>query len=372
MIVYSANKLLFTKKGMHMKTKKIILCLITLITPHSDYFACTGIRLKAKDDSIIYARTLEWRQNLNPHAIVVVNNTSYSGTSVNNEPGKPWTVKYTFTGITIGEHPYVIDGINKEGLAVGLFSFRDDVEYGLVNHDKSNDIAPWELPTYLLSTCATVEDVKNMINTINVVPVFLEDVNEVPPLHYIVHDAEGNCIVLEHYHQHITLHENSIGAITNSPNFDWHLTNLNNYLNHSFDDNKTSHLTNLKTLQESNTINLPSDFSSPARFVRAAVYSQCAPLPITGKKGVLQAFHILNQFDIPRGIVRSSLENYFTYTHWTSAANLMEKKYYFRTYDSQRIRMIDLLTISEENPHIYWISMNMDEDIDDITYGIKN
>jgi len=83
--------------------------------------------------------------------------------------------------------------------------------------------------------------------------------------------------------------------------------------------------------------------------------------------GVLQAFHILNQFDIPKGTVRSYQDDYFTYTHWTSAANLAEKKYYFRTYDNQRIRMIDLANIIENVKQVTWIAMDGMEEIEDVT-----
>jgi choloylglycine hydrolase len=342
----------------------IISCLIPL---HSSTFTCTGIRLKTQNGAIVYARTLEWRKKLNPYAIIVPRNTSYTGTSTDNKPGLQWTNDYAFTGITIGEHPHIIDGINEHGLAVGLFSFRDDVEYSVATNDTSNDIAPWEFTTFLLSTCKTIEEVKNKTTTVKVVPVFFEEVDEVPPLHYIVHDRNGNCIVLEHQQQNIKIYDNPIGTITNSPNFDWHITNLDHYLNPSFEEHKRAASLPGKTLHESYALGLPSDFSSPARFIRAAIYSQCAPIPATGHQGVLQAFHILNQFDIPKGAFRNNQENYFTYTHWTSAADLTEKKYYFRTYENQRIRMIDLNKANIVNNEIIWIFMNTIEDIKDIT-----
>src|SRR5690606_10749018 len=192
-----------------MMIKKSLLFLFLAINLRN--FACTGIRLQAKDNSIVYARTLEWRHSLNPYAIIVPCNTEYVGSSIDNALGKQWCSLYAFAGITIGNRPFVIDGINEQGLGVGLFAFRDDVEYSFSHNDSSNDLAPWQLPTYLLSTCATVNQVKEIINTINVVPVFLEDVNEIPPLHYIVHDLQGNCVVLEHHLQSVKLYEDPIG-----------------------------------------------------------------------------------------------------------------------------------------------------------------
>ena len=60
--------------------------------------------------------------------------------------------------------------------------------------------------------------------------------------------------------------------------------------------------------------------------------------------GILQAFHILNQFDIPKGAARGVEhgEEVADYTQWTSAADLKNLRYYFRTFDNSRIRMVDM------------------------------
>ena len=95
--------------------------------------------------------------------------------------------------------------------------------------------------------------------------------------------------------------------MSNSPTFDWHMTNLSNYVNMTvnnvpkFDvDGKA-----IKGLgQGSGMLGIPGDFTPPSRFVRAVAFSKSA-LPVeTAREAVLQAFHILNQFDIPKGAAR--------------------------------------------------------------------
>ena len=49
---------------------------------------------------------------------------------------------------------------------------------------------------------------------------------------------------------------------------------------------------------------LPGDFTPPSRFVRAVAFTQSAIPSNTAAEAVLQAFHILNNFDIPYGAVR--------------------------------------------------------------------
>ena len=87
------------------------------------------------------------------------------------------------------------------------------------------------------------------------------------------------------------------------------------------------------------------------------------------KDGVLQAFHILNQFDIPKGAARG-IENgkeVSDYTLWTSAADLKNLRYYFRTFDNSRIRMVDLKTVDLDAKEIKTILMKGEEQIEDVS-----
>ncbi|WP_254174308.1 linear amide C-N hydrolase [Planktothrix pseudagardhii] len=119
--------------------------------------------------------------------------------------------------------------------------------------------------------------------------------------------------------------------------------------------------------QGSGMLGIPGDFTPPSRFVRAVAYSQSVSEAFsqgyndkgegesfhaaTGKDAILQAFHILNNFDIPKGVAREHehiVEETGTtlvpadYTLWTSASDLQLKQYYFRTYENSQIRMVDL------------------------------
>jgi choloylglycine hydrolase len=85
-------------------------------------------------------------------------------------------------------------------------------------------------------------------------------------------------------------------------------------------------------------------FHPPSRFVRAAIYSQSAAPNATADDAVLSAFHILNQFDIPKGSVVNSAagEKMDEITEWTSVADLKNLRWYFRTFEDQSIHMVDL------------------------------
>ena len=59
---------------------------------------------------------------------------------------------------------------------------------------------------------------------------------------------------------------------------------------------------------------------------------------------MLAAFHILNQFDIPKGSVVNSAVGAPTdeITEWTSVNDLENLRWYFRTHEDQSIRVVDL------------------------------
>ncbi len=56
------------------------------------------------------------------------------------------------------------------------------------------------------------------------------------PVHYVVYDASGKSIVIEYFDGKLHIFDNPLGVVTNSPSFDWHMTNLRNYVNFSLDN----------------------------------------------------------------------------------------------------------------------------------------
>ena len=233
-----------------------------------------------------------------------------------------------------------------------------------------------ESRVFLLGTCTDVKEAIAVAKDVRVGEVVQKDMGFVPGVHYILTDASGVSVVLEHVGGKLKVHRNPLGVMTNSPTFDWHMTNLSNYLNLTVSNVPKLDVagTEFKGLgQGSGMLGLPGDFTPPSRFVRAVAFSKSA-LPVeTAREGVLQAFHILNQFDIPKGAARG-LEHgkeVADYTLWTSAADLKNLRYHFRTYDNSRIRMIDLKAVDFDAKEIRTISTQGEEQIEDVTSAAK-
>lgn len=349
--------------------------LTVAITSHA--LACTGITIKPKDGSVIFARTLEFAVDIESNIIVVPRGKEYVGTAPGDKPGLRWKSKYGAIGANLFNKPVIVDGLNEKGLHVGLFYFPGFAKYQEVKADDvGKALAPWELGSFLLGTCADVKEAVAAAKTVLVGEVVLKEMGFVPPAHYIVTDASGKSVVLEHVDGKLMIHDNPFGVMANSPTFDWHMTNLSNYVTLSPSNKEKTDLAGKEIRglgQGSGMLGLPGDFTPPSRFVRAVAFSKTASPVEKAKDGVLQAFHILNQFDIPKGAARGIEhgKEVADYTLWTSAADLKNLRFYFRTYENSRIRMVDMKAVSLDAKEIQTISMKGNEQIEDVSGKAK-
>ncbi|WP_145308974.1 linear amide C-N hydrolase [Gimesia fumaroli] len=345
---------------------------VSVFTPSSTS-ACTGITIKPKDGSVVFGRTLEFAENLQSNIIVIPRNRPNSGTAPGQKQGLQWNSQYAMVGMNAFNLPIIADGMNERGLHVGIFYFPDYAKYQAVSDQEvSKTISPMEVPLYLLGTCATVDEVTKRIQQIKVGNVVMQQMGGVPPFHYIASDASGKSVVLEYVDGKLNIHQNPLGVFTNSPTFDWHMTNLGNYVNlltNNISEIKVQGQTIKGLGQGSGMLGLPGDFTPPSRFVRAVAFSASVFPVDTAREGVLQVFHVLNQFDIPKGAARGDENGKTTadYTEWTSVSDLKNRRYYFRTYDDSTIRMVNLNSLNLDGNQIQTISIQGEEQIIDVT-----
>ena len=81
------------------------------------------------------------------------------------------------------------------------------------------------------------------------------------------------------------------------------------------------------------------------------------------------AFHILNLFNIPQGVVRTPEDGqmWYDYTQWTSVSDLRNKRYFVHTYDNRQVRMIDLMNMDLNAKEPVIIALKSKETVTDIT-----
>src|SRR5699024_11005377 len=118
---------------------------------------------------------------------------------------------------------------NEKGLCMAGLNFPGNASYGKAAEGKAN-AAVYELIPWLLGTCASVGEAEEKLGTLNLTDDAFSETMPPAPLHWMLADRE-RCLVIESVREGINIYEDPIGVLTNNPPFEYHRTNLNNYLN---------------------------------------------------------------------------------------------------------------------------------------------
>jgi choloylglycine hydrolase len=350
-----------------------------LVVIHTSASACTGVTLKADDGTVVFGRTLEWGSfDLMSRLEVVPRGHLYASHMPDGKPGLSWTGKYGTVGIDAVGKDLIVEGMNEKGLDVGLFYHPDFAEYQAYDPDKASEsLGPTDLGQYLLTNFATVDEVRAAIDKIRVVAVVEPALGFAPPVHFIVTEPTGKAIVIEYSEGNVRVFDAPLGVITNAPTYDWHTTNLRNYINLSpvaLPEKKIEDL-NFKPLGGgSGMIGLPGDFTPPSRFIRAVAFSQTARPTPNGEETIYEIFRILDNFNVPLGASEGTGEDRTkgmrSSTIWTSASDTKDGVFYYHTQHNRRVRKVDLTKIDfgafHEIQHLPLDKMKA-QDIEDIT-----
>ncbi len=326
----------------------VAILIVLLLIPNAAR-ACTGITLRSADGATLLARTIEWGGSYLSSCYVVVPRGYEQQSYVpgGKKEGLKFTARYGYVGISVEQPDFVAEGVNEAGLSAGLFYFPKYGSYEAYSPKKNaTTISDLQLASWLLSNFSTLEEVMQGLETVHVV----SSDPRASTVHWRIADATGKQIVLEIVDGKMNFYENKLGVLTNAPGFEWHLTNLNNYVN-LFPGPAPARSLGAQSLSAfgagSGALGLPGDVTPPSRFVRAAFFQTTAPVQPTARRTALQAFQILNNFDIPPGIefADSIPADIPSATQWTSATDVRNRLFYFTSMYDRRIRMIDLKTI---------------------------
>lgn len=316
--------------------------------------ACTYVRLTASDGSQHPGRTMEWGNfDLVPGFAIVPRGLDHSAmTMPDGAAGATWTGTYGYAGVTLlGREDLFGDIINEEGLVLNLLYFPGFTGYQPYDPAlASSSLSATDFMTYMGSQFATVDEVKAAATEIRVVPVVEPALGFPAPVHVVVSDPTGSEIVVEYIDGELHIYEQTIGVMTNAPSYDWHLTNLRNYLNLrpvNWPDVDVAGLTLSGIGYGTGFLGLPGDYTPPSRFVRAAAFKETARETTGGYDTTLEHFRILDSFqlpiegdfdDLPEGLEPLSYGS----TQYTVSFDPANMVVYYHTDDERTVRRVDL------------------------------
>ena len=267
---------------------------------------------------------------------------------------KPLKSHYAMIGMAtvVDDFPLYYEATNEKGLSMAGLNFPENAVY-LGFAEERDNVTPFELIPWILAQCACVDEAKALLAKINLVNICFSDQLPLSPLHWMISDKKCS-IVAEPLKDGLRIYDNPFEVLTNNPPFEYHCTNVSNYMGLS-----TGHLSSQfgKRIPMKNyslgmgALGLPGDFSSASRFIRAFFVKENSASERNEKSNVNQFFHILNSVAMPKGCVRSA--NGFEYTRYSSCCNADSGIYYYTTYDELEIRAINMHDVDLNKSCLY-------------------
>lgn len=366
-----------------MSRRRILLAAVTgvllsVLAVHGLY-ACTGITLRARDGATVYGRTMEWGSfDLNSQVVIVPRGQEFTAHTPDKKAGVKWKGRYGYVGLDGVDADVILDGMNEEGLAVGGFYHPGFAEYQKYDPAKASEcMGPGDVIAYLLSTCASVEEAKAAIAKVRVTAVVAPPIGIAPPAHYLVTEPSGKAVVIEYLNGELRLFDAPLGVITNAPSYDWHETNLRNYINLSavaLPGKRIEELDFTPLGGGSGMIGLPGDFTPPSRFVRAVAFSKTARPTPTGEETVYELFRILDNFNVPLGAAEgegeAATKGMRSSTIWTTVWDTKNRVLYYHTQHNRRVRKVEFSKINFDAAHEkvrFPLDKVKSQDIEDVT-----
>lgn len=294
---------------------------------------CTAITLNDIEGNFYFGRTMDFSYELNPSIYICPRNYKIKGLCPNAIENK-----YSFIGIGQNISNVIFtDGVNEKGLCAAALYFPGFAYYSSICSENSIDSI--EVVNFILGNCTDIKEAYWLLKNVNIVGVTDSITNSIAPLHWIIVDKQGKSLVVESCQDGLHLFLNPIGVLANSPNFEWHMTNLRNYINlspYQYEEVNWEDMRLIPFGQGAGGFGLPGDFSPPSRFIRAAFLKSHVDVPKTSEESVITFFRIMESVSIPKGIVRTQ-RNVNDYTQYTCCMNLKTSEYFFKTYNNNQI-----------------------------------
>lgn len=309
---------------------------------------CTAATYKTKNN--YFGRNLDYEFSYGEEIVITPRNFPFpfreAGT-INSH--------YSMIGVAyvVDNYPLYYDAVNEKGLGMAGLNFVGNAVYHEHVEGKDN-ISQFEFVPWILSQCANVAEARTMLERINLRNIYFNDQLPVAELHWILADAENNCIVVESVQEGLKIYDNPVGVLANNPQFDKQMIQLSNYQHLSAQPPVNILAPEIDFLQYSRgmgSIGLPGDPSSESRFAKAAFTKLNSISDDDEMSSVSQFFHILHSVDQQRGCTGLG-GNQYEITIYSDCYNLQEQTFYYTSYDNHQITSLSLHKVNLDAPEL--------------------
>jgi len=271
------------------------------------------------------------------------------------------------------------EGMNTEGLAASALVFSQaKFQERQPATDHRIQLPYMELLPFILGRYATVNEtlhaLRHDVLVYNPYPTLIPSGYK---FHYGLADAQGDHAIVEYLNGELSVTLNGVGVLTNQPDYNWHLRNLNNFvhLNPSamwvdpamqVNSNTEVGVVPRVAMHGQNLLGLPGDYTPAGRFVRTFYLRQIGLAnqpPSNIKESIDFGSALLDNVRIIHGTVTnerkapaladslvgrlSGLSGYdkvsgFEFTSWNTLKLPRSRTFIFRTFENSQWKAIHL------------------------------
>ncbi|MFC3115108.1 linear amide C-N hydrolase [Cellvibrio fontiphilus] len=274
----------------------------------SSVMACTRVVYQGPEQTIITARSMDWRDEIPADLWLFPKGMQRNG--MVGENSIRWTSRYgsiVTSSFGVGSS----DGMNEQGLVANLLWLAESQYPEFDGRKKGLTVAAWV--QYVLDNYATVEEAVKALRKepFVVVSANIPGTDRFATLHLSLSDAKGDNAILEYIEGKLVIHHDmSYQVMTNSPIFEKQLA-LNEYWR-----------------DIGGTVMLPGTNRAADRFVRASFYVNAIPQTSDSRLALASMFSVIRNASVPFGI-SSPQEPNISSTRWRTVADHKNRVYYF-------------------------------------------
>ena len=291
--------------------QKIVAILISgLFLVSSSVAACTRVVYQGPNNTIITARSMDWKTDIPANLWVFPRGMQRTGEA--GSTSVKWKSKYGSV-ITSSWDIASSDGMNEKGLVGNLLWL---VESKYPPFEKNKDKAGLAISLWLqyaLDHFATVAEAVEFLSkeSFVVVSSHIPGTTIFATVHLSLSDATGDNAIFEYINGKLVIHhDRSFTTMTNSPIFEEQLA-INAYW---------------KGMP--GTVVLPGTNRAADRFVRASYYINAIPKTDDIRLALSSVFGVIRNCSVPLGI-SSETEPNISSTRWRTVADQKNLVYYF-------------------------------------------
>ena len=298
---------------------------------------CTAATYKTKD--FYFGRTLDYEFSYGDEVTVTPRKFPFEFRHMGKRDSH-----YAIIGMAhvAGGYPLYYDAINEKGVGMAGLNFVGNAVYQVVEDGRDN-VAQFEFIPWVLGQCADLDEVRALLDRMNLVGTPFSEQLPSAQLHWIIADRNA-AITVECMADGMHIHENPVGVLTNNPPFETQMFLLNNYqgLSPKQPENTFSEQLQLRSYSRGmGALGLPGDLSSASRFAKVAFTKMNSKSGDSEAESISQFFHILGSVDQQRGCCEVA-DGKYEITLYTSCCNADKGIYYYTRYENHQITGVDM------------------------------